>query len=83
MFYSSENKILEYLKDLKILIFYNFNFVIFHVYLVPYRSGVLLYFGDFAYVALELFDGRVAATFYIGNYPSSHLYSYAVGGIFA
>lgn len=41
--------------------------------------GIIAYFGDISYVALELFDGRIKVTFYIGNYPSSHMYSYMLG----
>uniref|UniRef100_A0A915EN40 Laminin G domain-containing protein n=1 Tax=Ditylenchus dipsaci TaxID=166011 RepID=A0A915EN40_9BILA len=41
------------------------------------RTGVIAYYGDISYIALELYDGRVKATFFVGNYPSSHMYSYA------
>ncbi|CAD5219599.1 unnamed protein product [Bursaphelenchus xylophilus] len=42
-------------------------------------DGVIAYYGDGkAHLALELFDGRVKVSFYVGNYPASHLYSYAI-----
>jgi hypothetical protein len=48
--------------------------------LILFRNGVLLYHGDEnAFVALELYQGRVKGTFYAGNYPPSHLYSYVMG----
>ncbi|CAD5214217.1 unnamed protein product [Bursaphelenchus okinawaensis] len=41
-------------------------------------EGVIAYYGDSkAHLALELFEGRVKVSFYVGNYPASHMYSYA------
>ncbi|KAI1731909.1 EGF-like domain-containing protein [Ditylenchus destructor] len=45
---------------------------------LSFRSGVIAYYGDREFVALELFDGRIKAAFYVGNYPSSHMYSYNI-----
>jgi len=43
------------------------------------RSGIIAYHGDNrGFIALELYQGRVKGTFYVGNYPPSHLYSYIV-----
>ncbi|KAI6200949.1 Slit-like protein 2 protein [Aphelenchoides besseyi] len=41
------------------------------------RSGILAYFGDkSSHFAAELFDSRIKISFFVGNSPSSHLYSY-------
>ncbi|KAI6225331.1 Slit-like protein 2 protein [Aphelenchoides fujianensis] len=41
------------------------------------QSGVIAYFGDEkGHFAAELYDGRVKVSFFVGNRPSSHLFSY-------
>jgi hypothetical protein len=45
--------------------------------------GIVAYYGDEkSHIAVELYDGRVKVSFYIGNYPPSHLYSYDTGTSF-
>uniref|UniRef100_A0A0M3HND7 Protein slit n=1 Tax=Ascaris lumbricoides TaxID=6252 RepID=A0A0M3HND7_ASCLU len=39
-------------------------------------TGIIAYYGDDAHISAELYDGRVKVSFYVGNYPASHMYSY-------
>uniref|UniRef100_A0A183ISW5 EGF-like domain-containing protein n=1 Tax=Soboliphyme baturini TaxID=241478 RepID=A0A183ISW5_9BILA len=38
--------------------------------------GVVLYYGDDAHLAVELFERRVKISYYVGNYPASIMYSF-------
>ncbi|VDK58718.1 unnamed protein product [Cylicostephanus goldi] len=40
------------------------------------ESGLIAYYGDDSFISVELYDGRIKIAFYIGNYPTSHMYSY-------
>uniref|UniRef100_A0A0P4W5L7 Protein slit n=1 Tax=Scylla olivacea TaxID=85551 RepID=A0A0P4W5L7_SCYOL len=40
------------------------------------KDGVLLYTGDSAHLAVELFMGRVRVSYDVGNYPVSNMFSY-------
>ncbi|KAK6033690.1 EGF-like domain protein, partial [Ostertagia ostertagi] len=40
------------------------------------RSGMIAYYGDKSFLSAELYDGRIKIAFYIGNYPTSHMYSF-------
>ncbi|VDP44918.1 unnamed protein product [Heligmosomoides polygyrus] len=40
-------------------------------------SGLLVYYGNKSFISAELYDGRIKIAFYIGNYPTSHMYSFA------
>ncbi|VDK46803.1 unnamed protein product [Anisakis simplex] len=39
-------------------------------------TGIIAYYGDDSHISIELYDGRVKIAFYVGNYPTSHMYSY-------
>lgn len=39
-------------------------------------SGVTVYYGDNAHLAVELYDGRLKISFCVGNHPASHMYSF-------
>jgi hypothetical protein len=44
------------------------------------NTGVVAYYGDeAAHLSAELYHGRVKISFYVGNYPASHMYSYVKG----
>ncbi|CAL4126380.1 unnamed protein product, partial [Meganyctiphanes norvegica] len=42
------------------------------------ENGLLLYIGDSAHLAVELFKGRLRVSFDVGNYPMSNMFSYEV-----
>ncbi|XP_076059320.1 slit guidance ligand isoform X2 [Oratosquilla oratoria] len=42
------------------------------------EDGVLLYIGDSAHLAVELFKGRIRVSYDVGNYPVSNMFSYEV-----
>ncbi|KAK5979180.1 Laminin G domain protein [Trichostrongylus colubriformis] len=41
-----------------------------------FRSGLIAYYGDKSFLSAELYDGRIKIAFYIGNHPTSHMYSF-------
>ncbi|KAK0396624.1 hypothetical protein QR680_001791 [Steinernema hermaphroditum] len=41
-------------------------------------TGIIAYYGDKSYLSAELYDGRIKISFYVGNYPASVMYSYAL-----
>ncbi|TMS36256.1 hypothetical protein L596_003465 [Steinernema carpocapsae] len=41
-------------------------------------TGIIAYYGDKSYLSAELYDGRIKISFYVGNYPASFMYSYAL-----
>ncbi|XP_069958777.1 protein slit-like isoform X2 [Cherax quadricarinatus] len=42
------------------------------------EDGVLLYIGESAHLAVELFKGRIRVSYDVGNYPVSNMFSYEV-----
>ncbi len=43
------------------------------------KTGVLVYYGEESHLAVELYEGRVKVSYYVGNYPGSVMYSYVPG----